>query len=63
MTDANSHQDQRNRTSINLLDRADILYWTEILGVSESGLRNAVQRVGHSVLAVREYLKSQANQI
>jgi hypothetical protein len=50
----------RDRTSINLKEKPDVLYWTEVLGVSEGTLRNAVQQVGHSTLAVREFLNSRA---
>jgi hypothetical protein len=42
---------------INIAEQHEITYWTKELGVSEERLKEAVEKAGTSVLAVREFLK------
>jgi len=42
-----------DRNLISLTQEHEVRYWTKALGVSEERLRDAVQRVGHSVAKVR----------
>ena len=44
-------------STIKLSERWEVDYWTRTLGVSEQDLRNAVERVGHGVAHVRDFLK------
>lgn len=56
MTDDKSNRGPQDRSRINLGEDYEVRYWTETLGVSEKGLRDAVSRVGTSVDAVRREL-------
>jgi hypothetical protein len=42
---------------INIEEQHEITYWTKELGVSEERLKEAVEKAGTSVQAVREFLK------
>jgi len=53
----------RKRTShdrhhINMSEPHEVRYWTGELGVDADTLLRAVHKVGNTVMAVREYLKS-----
>ena len=45
-----------DRSRINVKEDYELAYWTRTLEVSEDELRNAVQQVGTSVDAVKQYL-------
>jgi hypothetical protein len=42
---------------INVNENYEVEYWTKELGISKDKLKEAVNAVGTSVAAVREYLK------
>lgn len=44
------------RSQVDLLDPWSITYWTVLFGVSDLKLREAVQAVGPSPDAIRQYL-------
>ncbi len=45
-------------TKINLSQPWEVSYWISAFGTTETKLRNAVNMVGPSVSAVKEYLRS-----
>lgn len=49
------------RSRVELQTAADIRFWTTELEVSEDDLRRAIERVGHSIAAVRRFLERQAS--
>ena len=59
---AEGHMDDKtqrgaaDRSRINVKEDYELAYWTRTLEVSEDELRNAVQQVGTSVDAVKQYL-------
>jgi hypothetical protein len=57
MADSKSDVGSPDRDRISLSEDYEVRDWTKSLGVSEERLREAVQAVGNSADAVREYLK------
>ncbi|HUQ72448.1 MAG TPA: DUF3606 domain-containing protein [Planctomycetaceae bacterium] len=57
MSDNTKLKGHHDATLISLSERWEVAYWREALGVSEDALRKAVNRVGHSAKAVRDFLK------
>jgi Protein of unknown function (DUF3606). len=47
----------QDASKISLTERWEIEYWTQVLGVSEAKLREAIRKVGNGAAAVREYLR------
>ena len=58
MPDNLQERGPRDRTRINVNEEWELRYWTKELGVTEEQLRNAVQKAGVSVEAVRKQLKA-----
>jgi hypothetical protein len=56
MTDDKTNRGPQDRSRINLSEDYEVRYWTQTLGVSEQGLRDAVRRAGDSADAVRREL-------
>ncbi|WP_454760010.1 DUF3606 domain-containing protein [Caulobacter segnis] len=50
------HGAQRDRRRIHLRKDFEIQYWTDVFGVTEAILREAIDRVGSSAADVREQL-------
>ncbi|MBE9462661.1 DUF3606 domain-containing protein [Dyadobacter subterraneus] len=44
---------------ININENYEVAYWTEALGISKGKLNEAVEAVGTSAQAVREYLEKE----
>ncbi|MDZ4683548.1 MAG: DUF3606 domain-containing protein [Planctomycetaceae bacterium] len=57
MPDNTKLKGRHDAVLISLSERWEVAYWREALGVSEATLRKAVNQVGHSAKAVREFLK------
>ncbi|MCC8426722.1 DUF3606 domain-containing protein [Mucilaginibacter sp. UR6-11] len=47
-----------DRELINIHENYEVEYWAEKLGVTASRLREAVQKAGNSVAAVKAYLNN-----
>lgn len=47
---------QEKGPEVNLNDPQDVRYWSERLGCTPSALREAVEEVGTSAVAIEEYL-------
>ncbi len=45
-----------DRTRINVHEEWELTYWTKLLGVNETDLREAVEEVGPTTEAVRTHL-------
>jgi hypothetical protein len=56
MADDTTNVSVQDRSRINVNEDYELRYWTEALSVDEARLRGAVQAVGVSADAVREYL-------
>ena len=57
MADDKTHVGSPDRDRISLSEDYEVRDWMQSLGVSEAGLREAVDAVGNSAEAVRAYLK------
>jgi uncharacterized protein DUF3606 len=57
MADNWSKRQPKDTSRINLSEFGEVKYWTEMFGLSEIELREAVNKVGHTVEAVREHLR------
>ena len=58
MSDDLTKKRPQDATKINLGQQWEIDYWTKTLNTTESKLSLAVQKVGTSVSAVKEYLRT-----
>jgi hypothetical protein len=56
MSDDLTNRGAEDRALINMNEDHEVEYWTEALGVSSETLQRAVDEVGSSAEAVREYL-------
>jgi hypothetical protein len=57
MADDKSKKGPADSSKINVNEDYELAYWTKTLNVSREELKQAVQKSGTSVKAVREYLK------
>ncbi|UPG87646.1 DUF3606 domain-containing protein [Luteibacter aegosomatis] len=58
MSDSKSNRGAADRERINVNEDYEVRYWTQQLGISESRLREVVERVGPMTKDVRAALKS-----
>jgi Protein of unknown function (DUF3606) len=56
MGDVLANKGERDRSHIAMHDRAEVRRWLKYLGVTESELQCAVDKVGNSVAAVRKQM-------
>jgi hypothetical protein len=56
MSDDKNQTRPQDARRISLQEPYEVRGWTESLGCTEQELREAVQAVGHSAIAVREFL-------
>lgn len=56
MSDDKTYTDGLDRQLISMSEDYEVEYWTQTLGVSRAQLQRAIDRVGNSVDAVRDYL-------
>lgn len=56
MSDDLKNRGSQDRSRIAMQEPHEVRYWTETLGVSKDELQRAVDKVGHSVDAVRSEL-------
>lgn len=57
MSDDLNNRGAQDRARIAMGEPHEVAYWTEALGVSREELQRAVDAVGNSAEAVREFLK------
>lgn len=57
MADDLNNRGAQDRARISMSETHEVRYWTEVLGVTEEELQRAVDQVGNSAEAVREFLK------
>ncbi|CAN7632945.1 DUF3606 domain-containing protein [Massilia sp. LjRoot122] len=57
MSDDLTNRGAQDRARIAMGEPHEVTYWTETLGVSRDELQRAVDAVGNSAEAVREFLK------
>jgi len=57
MSDDLKNRGAQDRSRIALGEEHEVQYWTKALGVSREALEKAVEKVGNSAEAVRNYLK------
>ncbi|ADP20013.1 MULTISPECIES: DUF3606 domain-containing protein [Achromobacter] len=60
MTDDLKKRGAQDRSRVNVNEAHEVQYWTRELGVSEAQLKAAVQAVGVSADAIRQYLAKTA---
>ena len=58
MSDDKSKTAPQDAARINVHEPYEVRYWTEVLGVTEDVLNEAVERAGTSAEAVRKYIGS-----
>ncbi len=56
MADNLTKKAKPDRSKIAMGDEREVKYWTKHLGVSKDELKRAVDKVGHSVIAVKKQL-------
>jgi hypothetical protein len=56
MADYHTKKAKPERSKIAISDEHEVKYWTKHLGVSKDELQRAVDKVGHSVIAVKKQL-------
>lgn len=56
MSDDKAYTDGLDRQLISMTEDYEVEYWTQTLGVSRAQRQRAIDRVGNSVDAVRDYL-------
>lgn len=56
MSDDLTDRGAQDRARISMSEDHEVAYWTDALGVSADTLQRAVDQVGNSAEAVREYL-------
>jgi hypothetical protein len=56
MSDDLTNRGAQDRSLISMSEEHEVRYWTEALGVSADTLQRAVDEVGNSAQAVRDYL-------
>lgn len=57
MSDDLTNRGAQDRARIAMDEPHEVIYWTKALGVSRDELQRAVDEVGNSADAVREFLK------
>lgn len=57
MADDKNNRGAQDRARISMSEDYEVRYWTETLGVTRDELQHAVDQVGNSAEAVREFLK------
>jgi hypothetical protein len=60
MADDLKRRQPEDRKRISLTEKWEVAYWSKALGITPNELKAAVEVSGHSVAAVRKYLKNSA---